>query len=390
MTPTLAVVTEASAIPWFVAASIAAGVWLVLFAIVARATLPALPDAGPETMDLAGEPPAVANFLVNRWEVTSSAIAATLLDLAGRRIVAIEQVGLDQHLVRLGRRVPDDLLPYEAKVLQLVRDKAVDGTVPARELSLGAGDHADAWWKSFRQQVIDHAVALGLTRRRWGPRVVALLLVTLTVPFLLLGGGIETLRAASRAVSATTDSNDAGGGLMMAGFGFLVVVGIGAKKLRGWRSTGPGMTAAARWLGVKAFLAHDDVFGDAPAPAVAIWDRYLAYGTALGVAAGAARSLADRPRARHRRLERVGRPLARGPHPLSPPARVRRAARRRLGRRGGVDAAHGRGDGGDRQGAHPRGVAGGGRGPPAGGLRGTVADGRVRGGVRHPVHRARA
>jgi hypothetical protein len=57
------------------------------------------------------------------------------------------------------------------------------------------------------------------------------------------------------------------------------------------RDTKAGLTAAARWLGVREYLRNDEVFPDLPPAAVAVWDRYLAYGAAMGVAAGAVRAL---------------------------------------------------------------------------------------------------
>jgi hypothetical protein len=47
----------------------------------------------------------------------------------------------------------------------------------------------------------------------------------------------------------------------------------------------------ARWLGVRKFLRADGSFGDAPPPSVALWQRYLSYGVALGVAHATATAL---------------------------------------------------------------------------------------------------
>jgi hypothetical protein len=97
----LLAVENADAIPWLIAAAIVLAAWSVLFAVVATATMPKLPDAGPETMDAGSEPPAVANFLRNRWEVTTSAIPATLVDLAARGHVGIGASGDGENLIRL-------------------------------------------------------------------------------------------------------------------------------------------------------------------------------------------------------------------------------------------------------------------------------------------------
>ena len=59
------------------------------------------------------------------------------------------------------------------------------------------------------------------------------------------------------------------------------------RSLRSVRYSAAGDAAAARWLGVKRCLQHDKEFGDIAPAGVAIWDRLLAYGAALGVARGA-------------------------------------------------------------------------------------------------------
>src|SRR5262249_21701245 len=61
--------------------------------------------------------------------------------------------------------------------------------------------------------------------------------------------------------------------------------------LSGERDTPTGRTAAARWLGLRVLLAEDPVFSEQPPGAIAIWDRYLAHGAALGVAHGAVTAL---------------------------------------------------------------------------------------------------
>ena len=52
-----------------------------------------------------------------------------------------------------------------------------------------------------------------------------------------------------------------------------------------------GQDAASRWLGVRHFLSGDDAFDSLPPAAVAVWDRYLAYAAAMGVARDAAKGL---------------------------------------------------------------------------------------------------
>src|SRR5205814_739497 len=73
--------------------------------------------------------------------------------------------------------------------------------------------------------------------------------------------------------------------LRPAGFGWLVtfvVLSGFANRPHGERDTDAGRAVAARWLGVKAWLRNTEAFADLPPAAVAVWDRYLSYGDALG------------------------------------------------------------------------------------------------------------
>jgi hypothetical protein len=56
-----------------------------------------------------------------------------------------------------------------------------------------------------------------------------------------------------------------------------------AGKVGGERDTAAGRAVAARWLGVRDWLAAHESFADPPPAAVTVWDRYLPYGAALGV-----------------------------------------------------------------------------------------------------------
>jgi hypothetical protein len=279
----LAVAERSDAIPWLIAAGIVLGAWLVLFSVVATATMPRLPDPGPATTELGPESPAIANMLVNRCKVTTSAMSATLVDLAARRHVSIDQIGDRQNLVRLRRQGRDGLNAYEKEVLEIAQSKATNDTAPAMELSLGYGKDADRWWKVFQKSVAEHARDLGLVRRRFNLAHKLLLTITLAIPFAIAGVGLEFFGEAQRAAG---EDMDAGGGFGIAGFVFLIVLAVGAARLRGWRETAKGEAACAHWLGVREYLGQDEAFRDTPPAGVAIWDRLLSYGVALGVAHG--------------------------------------------------------------------------------------------------------
>jgi hypothetical protein len=57
------------------------------------------------------------------------------------------------------------------------------------------------------------------------------------------------------------------------------------------RLNAAGSTRAGHWLGVQAYLAENDAFKEATPGAVMLWDRYIAYATALGLAGRATRAL---------------------------------------------------------------------------------------------------
>jgi predicted membrane protein DUF2207 len=273
----------ADAIPWLIVAGAVLAAWLVLFTIVARTTMPRLPEAGPETMDPGPEPPAIANLLVNRCRVTTSALSATLVDLAARGHLAIDRIGDGDELVRLGPVGRDATNSYETLTLDLVRTRARNDTVPASELSLGYGKTADRWWKRFDRAVVDHARELGLVRPRFTRAQVVLLAGTLLAPFLPIAIALEQYGEAARAAG---DDFDAGSGFVIAGILWGATLLLGKRILRGWRETPAGAAAAAHWLGLRDFLRRNEAFREKPPAGVAIWNRLLAYGVAVGVAHG--------------------------------------------------------------------------------------------------------
>ena len=71
-------------------------------------------------------------------------------------------------------------------------------------------------------------------------------------------------------------------GLAFAMFSLLILTGLSGRR-RGERDTAAGRAVAARWLGVRNWLRGHPQFADLPPASVAVWDRYLAYGAAVGV-----------------------------------------------------------------------------------------------------------
>jgi hypothetical protein len=171
----------------------ATGLWFLLLFGFAFATRPRNVEAAPATVELGGEPPAVVDLLTNEWRVTPDAIPATLLDLAARDYVDLDQYGPERTVCRVRRADAGGLEPYERMALEHVAGLAVDGIVPADALTTGPQEQSRRWWSTFQRYVVDDARDRGLTRDRWSRPVTSLLRLAALVP---AGLGVALANAA--------------------------------------------------------------------------------------------------------------------------------------------------------------------------------------------------
>ncbi|GIF50252.1 putative membrane protein DUF2207 [Asanoa ferruginea] len=274
-------------------AVLATAAWAALFGLVLLITRSSFPEPAPATMDLGPEPPAVVNLLANRWyRPDEDAAEATLLDLAGRRYYEIRQASDDpvHSTIHLNPNPPagPDLLPFEQRLLSRIRAAAVGGVVPLTALTFRDADQAKGWARRFNAEVVAHARRLGVSRRRISKGQISLLSVAATVP------GVAIALAVAMGIERNADADDKGGGYasMVATIPiFISIFAYIAGRYRGERSTPEGRAAAARWLGVRGWLAGHDAFADLPPAAVMVWDRYLGYGAALHAAHAATAAL---------------------------------------------------------------------------------------------------
>ena len=288
--PLLALTRGEYALRFGVGAAVALVAWLALLALFAVATRARTPDPGPEALELAGdEPPAVVAMLTDGWEVGHEAVPATLIDLAARRIVAIEGVGPDRFVIRLRPSASTDgLTDYEEQVLTHVRGLASpDGTVPGEALTTGPEGDSTAWWTRFQASVVKDARDRGLSRGRWSKWMLAVLGATAVVPAALAALALVTLPPEE---GAEEEENPVGAFIGVTAMAWFPLMTL-PRKLRAERDTPAGREAAARWLGLREHLDATGGFAEAPPAAVVIWDRFLSYGAALGVAGGAVRAL---------------------------------------------------------------------------------------------------
>lgn len=251
--------------------------WFGVYGLALLVTRPFLVRAAPATQDLSAEPPALASLVVNGWDLTEDAAEATLLDLGARRYLEFRQPAADpmQTTVHILDPNPPGLTAYERRVFDRVCGLAKGGVVPLTALTFRDDAQAASWWKRLRAEIVADARARGISRRRFGPAVIGVL--TATAALAAVGIAVAVFHYAQR-----THDDDVFGITFSAGFfGFVALAGLGGRSV-GERDTPAGREVAGRWLGVRDWLRGHEAFADLPPSAVTVWDRYLAYGAAVG------------------------------------------------------------------------------------------------------------
>ncbi|MEX2627499.1 MAG: hypothetical protein WD225_11500 [Ilumatobacteraceae bacterium] len=247
-------------------------------------TRPSRVRSAGATMDLRNETPAIVDLLTGGFEVEDDAMPATVVDLAARGWFTIEDIGNDRIVLRLRQREPDDeLTSYEERVMRHIRKHATDGIVPAPVLTLGPEGVSERWFKGFRREVTAHGRSLGLCHRRWDLKHIVLAWVAVAV------AGAPAGIVASGADRTSDPTGWGTVGNLLVGVAFVIALGLAWYAQKVTRAdaqidTPEGLEAAAHWEGVRKFFGDNGRFEDKPAPSVAIWDRNLAYATALGLA----------------------------------------------------------------------------------------------------------
>jgi hypothetical protein len=254
--------------------------WLLLLWFVVAHTRPPAMGGRPASQDLGGEEsPAVVSLMANRWRLTVDAVESTLLDLAARGHLELRQLGDDPrqttiHLTDAAkpRKPPLELTEYENKVYDRVRRLSKGGVVPISALTFRDDGEAKSWSENFNHAVIREARAKGLSRSRLTPGLKRLLVVAALLPAV----------AVAAYVGPFEDEDPAGAMYTGGGITWIVLSALAA-RFPGERDTPAGREAAMRWAGLRRRLEDDRAFGDLPPAAVTVWDRYLPYGTAMGV-----------------------------------------------------------------------------------------------------------
>jgi hypothetical protein len=279
--------SEGFSLPVLVAAGGVAIAWVLVAVAIWVARRPPDAPAAPATMDLGPEPPAIAAVLCDDYEVCAETAPATLLDLAARDVIALDEVQPGETICRVPEVPPTDVTPFERHVLVALAAKAVRGVVPATALTTGTDDASARWHRALAQLVVADAQARGLTHDRWPKRVVVLVgagvaaVVGLLVVAAEIGGDAED----QPVVAGIAAGVAIGGALLLA-----ALTGRWSRSLA-QQPTPAGAAAESRWRGVRAHLRDNERLAELPPAAVTLYGRHLAYAAGFGLAAHAVEAL---------------------------------------------------------------------------------------------------
>ena len=257
-----------------------------------RSAAPSDIEPSLPTMDLRDETPALVDLLTGGFDVDDDAVPATVVDLATRRYLDIDELGGEVTLRPRRESAPsrEELTPYERRVLTHVEQHALDGVTPAMVLTTGPEGVSERWFKSFTREVNQHGQSLGLCRRRFDIKHLAIAWA------IVIGGGGPGWLVAQTGPRTSDPAGWGTVGNLMVGLSFLLSVAlawmaISISKSSRQTDTPAGRLAATHWMGVRDHMRSVGDFEDKPAASVAIWDRYLAYATAMGLAPAVERQL---------------------------------------------------------------------------------------------------
>jgi hypothetical protein len=255
------------------AGAAAMAVWLLGYVICLLLTRNGAVEPGPATQEFGAdpEPPAVVSLLADGWRSVDHAAGATLLDLAARGFVEIRQPGDSpaESTVHLLPAPEEALLPFEQRVLARTVAQAGTSGAPIGAITFRARERATAWNRELRREIVAETRKRGLSRIRFGPLLVNVLMAGALVPAALFGLAVLSTGRVRPAVAVAVVAAVPPFWLML----------IGQRE----RSTDLGRSRAGHWLGIASWLrAHED-FAQLPPASVAVWDRYPGYGAALGV-----------------------------------------------------------------------------------------------------------
>jgi uncharacterized membrane protein len=209
----------------------------------------------------------------------SNEFTATLLDLVRRgyfRGTPVPEADgrLDLELQRGDRSVP--LAPFEAPVAAIFDDALADG--PARLSQLGSRLEQRPE-NVLRFEEFSEGVKSAIAEHGWYTFTAARVLLLAGGVLLVLG-----LTGTSLLYSVSTQATFYFGATVFDGAGLLLQASWIAKLIRRRRRTAEGELEARRWQAFRRYLEDFPRLRDTPAASLELWERYLVFAVAFGLA----------------------------------------------------------------------------------------------------------
>ncbi|HEX4978619.1 MAG TPA: DUF2207 domain-containing protein [Acidimicrobiales bacterium] len=237
-------------------------------------------DVGDYVREPPDDPPAHVILLREWGKVTPGVLSATIVDLAQRGYLDIEEVRTDRFLLRdkvdwrfTWRQNDAPVRDFEHKILE--RLFAAGRVTTQSEFEAWCKRHrttADRWWDGVKAKAVESFRARRYVEGGKGPVFAGNVLAALVV------GGLGILAVANGIL------------LGIAALASALVQAIATIALR--RRTPAGRQRLAEWDAFERFLRDFSQLEEAPVGHLALWERYLVYAVALGVTAQVARALA--------------------------------------------------------------------------------------------------
>lgn len=210
--------------------------------------------------------PAVVSVLNGEGRPAKEAVAGTILALAQRKALDVQQYG-----TKLVLKIPLTTMPTngsEEVVLDALRSEASpEGVI---EGSVWQGP--TRWWRAYRRDAIKRGRGMGLVTR-WMP------LAPLSGALITTGIGISLFFFTNPTV------------YFIIVFG-VQILGFLISFVSGYTLTNKGWRQRALWRSFARYIAHQGKIDKDVGPAgVVVWGPYLVYGSVLGEAHGAAKPL---------------------------------------------------------------------------------------------------
>ena len=219
----------------------------------------------------------------------SLAFTATLFDLIRRGVYKASPTttklnGKDVTDLQLSKGAHDKLVDFEEPVAEIVDDALADGPVPMTGLSSKFADARATNAKRFEQ--FDARLGLQIVNAKWYAPGGGGKIVGWSIPAFIVAGIVLLVVSIDGFNSTAPLWSD----VLMLTFGVAcfpnaVVAAIGAGHAKLWRRRTPdAQKEAERWQAFRRYLKDFPRLKDAPAATLGLWESYLVYGIAFGIA----------------------------------------------------------------------------------------------------------